>query len=331
MTAETFCRRRQSVTVVLTAVLLSAVTGCAHRPKPQAKAPPPAKPWMVVRSLCIFPMAPTAAPLRPGALADAMAEGWKARLIVPEGMQVVQVGGLEHYPRLDSLTIDVSDAQLDPDHKAAKLKPVGRAQQSLYVKSLEFVARPLILEQQRLMIDMTAADATLDLRRDKQGRPMLTLTDAREGRLTFEMPRRDLDALLLKSARKWAGKYGVSVDRTRLKLDVVDGGRSVRADLKLDTRLGILPAGLRFKARIDIDERLNGRVTRLSCEGDQLLGPIISSIVDPALGKYEGKTRPLVGFPWGDMRLQDVKMESGDSFRLEARFGNAGKRAVAHR
>jgi len=110
------------------------------------------------------------------------------------------------------------------------------------------------------------------------------------------------------------------VDRTKLKLDI-EGSRTIRVDLKIDTRVGFLPAGLRFRARVDIDDQLNGKMTRLSCEGDQLLGPIVSSIIDPLLRKYEGKTRPLVGFDWGQMTLRDVKMDTTDAFKLEARFG----------
>jgi hypothetical protein len=84
--------------------------------------------------------------------------------------------------------------------------------------------------------------------------------------------------------------------------------------------VGFLPAGLRFKARVDIDDKLNGTMTRLSCEGDQLLGPVMSTFIDPALRKYEGRTRPLIGFEWGRMKLQEVSMRSDDTLRLDARF-----------
>ena len=104
-----------------------------------------------------------------------------------------------------------------------------------------------------------------------------------------------------------------------LSMDVEDN--TIKADLKVDTRLGFLPAGLRFKARVDIDDRLNGRITRLSCSGDQLLGPIISAIIDPALAKYEGKVKPLVGFEIGNMTLKDLQLASGESFRVDVKFG----------
>ena len=170
---------------------------------------------------------------------------------------------------------------------------------------------------------MSVTDAKLDVRRDRRGRPMLTLVDAKDGTLRLEVAKEDIDRLLLFAARKMAGSLGVSIDKTDLKLDVVES-RVIKMDLKLNTRLGFLPAGLRFKARIDIDDRLDGTITRLNCEGDQLLGPLISAVVNPVLAKYEGQKKPLVGFEWGDMRLRDVTMASGESFRLEARFGSDG-------
>ena len=90
-----------------------------------------------------------------------------------------------------------------------------------------------------------------------------------------------------------------------------------------DVRVGaLLPAGLRFKARMDVDDQLNGKITKLSCDGDQLLGPLISTIVNPQLDKYEGKKRPLVGFVYGKMKLRDLKINVDDGFKLDAGFGN---------
>ena len=64
------------------------------------------------------------------------------------------------------------------------------------------------------------------------------------------------------AARETAGKYGVAIDRTRLKLDMV-GDRALRVSLKVDVRIGtLLPAGLHFKARMDVDDQLNGKITR---------------------------------------------------------------------
>jgi hypothetical protein len=313
-------RRPHLAVVCLTLLLLCG--GCASKPK--ARRPKPPKPWIGIRSLIIFPMAPATTHAEPQAVADAMTAGWKKRLLsVPEGAELVQVRGAAHGNAIETMSINLSNVRVEADSKKQKLKPRGAPLRTLSVQNFEFVAQPLLVERSRFLINMTATDATLDVRRDKQGRSMVTLTNARDGALTLEVPKKDIDTLMLDVGRKMAGPYGVSIDKTKLKLDIA--GRTIKADLKVDTRLGFLPAGLRFNARVDIDDQLNGRITRLSCSGDQLLGPIISSIIDPALQKYEGKVKPLVGFEMGEMALKDMTLESGDAFKIDVKFGTGAK------
>jgi hypothetical protein len=323
----------RSVAIVLCALVLCS--GCAHKRKPSVASAGPEKPWIGTKSLCIFPMArgSTSATAQPEALAAAMTAGWKARLEVPAGAELVRIQPGPHPGRLSSMSIDLTDVRVEAEGKQNRLKPLRGSQGSVAVDHLELIANPLLVEKAHLLIGLTATDAKLDVRRDKQGRSMLTLTDAKDGTMTLEVPRKDVDWLLLHGARELASKFGVAVDRTKLKLDVEDN-RTIRLDLKIDTRVALLPAGFRFKARVDIDDDLNGKMTHLSCEGDQLLGPLISSIINPMLEKYEGRTRPLVGFEWGEMKLRDVKMDTTDSFRLEAKFGSvpgANKPVVVQR
>ena len=304
----------------LLTVTLVAATGCAGKPKPQAAKPQ--KPWLHARSLILFPMSKTIAPETPELLAASMEQAWGARLDVPEGADLVRIENAAAYPHVGSMTIDLSDVSVPKKEKERKLKPRGGPEGSVRVDNLELVAKPLLLEKAKLLIGLTATDAKLELRRDKRGRPMLALAGAEDGKVSMEMSKKDIDTLLLATARDAAGKYGVAVDSTKIKLDMI-GERTLRVNLKVNVRIGaLLPAGLRFRARMDVDDDLNGKITRLSCEGDQLLGPLISSVVDPALKKYEGKKRPLVGFAFGRMRLHDLDIDVEDGFKLKAEFGN---------
>ena len=104
-------------------------------------------------------------------------------------------------------------------------------------------------------------------------------------------------------------------------MDVQDG-RTVRVDLKLSTRFAFAPAGLHFRARLDIDDDLRGRLSELSCTGDEVLGPLISGLIQPFLAKYNGKTRPLMTFPKTGMRLQGVEIVADERVRLTANFGS---------
>ena len=312
------CRR---LVVVLCAALLLCA-GCAQKRKPYVKKP--GKPWIAAKSLCMLPMARPPQSADPAALAEVIEAGWKARLEVPRGAQVVHIHPGPRAGSYDSITIDLSDARVDPERKQKVPKPQRRSQGWVTAERLEFFAHPLVLDRAKVKIDITAADATLDVRRNRRdGKPLLTLTDAREGTLSLEVKRRDMDWLLLHALRSAAGRFGVAVDRTKLKLDVV-GDRTITVDLKVDTRVALLPAGFRFRARVDLDDRLNGTMTHLSCEGDQLLGPIISTFIQPAIKKYEGQTRPIVAFDWGKMKLRDVDIRVEETVRVTAKFGSGG-------
>src|SRR5688500_15562788 len=131
-------------------LLLVVCGGCANKRKAVAKKPP--KPWIGTRSLCIFPMAQAPSP---EALADAMSAGWKARMHVPEGASLVHIEGAERYPALEVMHIDLSNAAIDYDKDQKKLRPYGKPQGQLKVETLEFVARPLLLERSKMHIDMT--------------------------------------------------------------------------------------------------------------------------------------------------------------------------------
>lgn len=310
---------RRCFAFALLAVMLCG--GCAHQRKPRVIVKP-VKPWITAKSLCMLPM--TRPPPRPGAvaLAEVIEEGWKARLDVPEDAELVHIEPGAGPGAFDAIRVDLSGSRVDPGRRHRMPAPQARSSGRVRAERLTFIADPLLVDQARVRFALKATDATLDVRRDgRTRRQLLTLTDAREGRLSLEVQRRDLDRLLLQGARAGAGKYGVTVDRTELGLDVI-GDRSVLMDLKVDARVGFLPAGLHFQTRVDIDDRLDATMTRLDCRGTQVLGPIISAFIRPGLKKFEGKTRPLIGFEWGRMKLHDIAMRSGDSFRLEAEFGS---------
>ena len=113
-------------------------------------------------------------------LASSLEKGRGERLTVPEGSDLVRIDGADHYPHLASMTIDLSDVTVPSNRKEQELKPVGKPEGSLHVGTLEFLAKPLLVEKAKLQIGMSASDGPrLDLRRDKKGRPMLTLSVCR--------------------------------------------------------------------------------------------------------------------------------------------------------
>lgn len=281
------------------------------------------KAWLDAKGMCVFRFPAKRFPGDADGFDAAFTNGWLRGLNLPDGSDAVTVRG-GRYPAVESLRVDLSDARVDTESKAKPLKPTDRrlSGQSLRADRFELVSRPLRSGRAKINLDFSADDVRLDFGKDKRGRHVLLMTDARNGRLDFEMTRDDIERLLLASAKEEGGKRGLNVTSLRLRVFADEVERTVRVDIKVEMLVGIVPAGLRFKARLDIDENLNGQLRDLSCTGDNILGPLISGFIQPGLKKHNGKVRPLVRFPMNRIRLRDVKITADETVRLTAAFGS---------
>jgi hypothetical protein len=314
---------------VIIAVSSTDVAGQARAPKGKPGAEDPAgKPWINAKGLCVFQFGADGMPLTADGFALALDEGCRRGVRLPSGAQVVEIEGGEGYPSLRALRVNFSDAKIDLDPKRKTSKPpenyVPRG--GFRAASFQVLGHRLAIEDAHLSVGVTASDVRFDFTRDRKGRPFLMLAEAREGEMLFEATYADLESLIYSTFRAGARPYGVSVHRTRLKLWSDDGGgggggRSILAELKVDTTFAGLPAGLKFRARFDLDDQLRGRISDLTCTGDKVLGPLISGVIQPALRKYDGKERPLVAFPKGAMQLRDVRIDTDRNVRVSAKFG----------
>jgi hypothetical protein len=303
--------------------LTASAAHAADAVKPHAKADKPKEPkaWINGKGRCVFPFAADGLPDNVDDFAAAMSRGYRKAIKLPDDSSVVTAeGGV--YPKVDSLTIDVCDAVIDPERKARKPSDKRGTAPALDAAHFEMLGHRMSVERVTVNVDVIASDARLLLAKDDKGKPLLVLGGATKGRMSMEVTLDDVERLLLVAARKGGRPYGLAVDRARLNMTVDETGHVVRVDLKLSTRLGPVPAGLRFRARLDIDDNLNGKLSELSVTGDDVLGPLMSGLIRPALAKYDTKTRPLMNFPATDMRLRGIDIAADHSLRVKADFGN---------
>jgi len=297
----------------LTCILGGAIVDCAR-----AQQPINTKAWFDARSVCIFPLSEGRLPRSRDELDDSLTHAWDKTMPVPDASKLVQIQG-EGYPALERLRIDLSDATM-PNGKPEKVQPNNRPQTRLGVERFELVGEPLLCREARLNLTVSAADAHLDLERDRHGKPIMLLSEAKDASLSFEATGADLQRILLADLQAAGSPFGVDVISTSLHL-VAENERSVSVDLQVFTKFALIPAGMHFKAHVDIDDNMNAKLTGLSCEGDEVLGPLIVGLIRPGLAKYDGKTRPLISFPSGKMHLRDVRIRVDDSVHLNAAFG----------
>ena len=288
--------------------------------EPASARPAAGKAWFDAKSICVFRLGGREMPQDREQLSDGLLAGWRRSIDLPDPSRAVTLEG-GAYPSIDTFRIDLSDGELKSGQKKDKIKLNNRVEKTLEVNHLEVRGEPLLLQKAKLNMSIVADAAQLELERDRKGRPVMALADARSGSLHFDVTQSDVQDLLLKNAREMAGKYGVKVESTRLTL-TPETPRSIRASLHLSTKVGFIPAGMLFKAHVVVDDSMNAKITGLTVDGDEALGPLIVGLLRPALARYNDTTRPLVSFPAGNLKLRDVAVRVDDSLHLSAAFGS---------
>ena len=147
---------------------------------------------------------------------------------------------------------------------------------------------------------------------------MAMLGDAKSASFQFRSnPRAGSGAHLKIDLNEAASKYGVSVKSVTLKLDA-ENDRSIDLDLHVATKVAFVPAGMRFRAHVEIDDEMYAKLTKLQCDGDEALGPLIVGLIRPGLAKYEGKSRLVFSFPTGQLKLKDVTIQGEEDVKISA-------------
>src|SRR5688500_3140878 len=119
------------------------------------------------------------------ALTDALAE-----VFTLKKKGVVSIDGGD-FPDLDSVSVNLDGAQVSATEPPPKPIGVGKRKPGLTVGELEVSGHPIRYEQTKLDLDLTATGLTFDFDRDKQGRPVLVLTDAEDGRVEAKISKKD--------------------------------------------------------------------------------------------------------------------------------------------
>lgn len=314
---------------------LAAFTGChATKPvspaarlaaaKPVPPAPPPAKPvdaWVKADAFCALPLAAAELPATGGQLVDSMVAAWKKALAFPDPSRVVTVVG-GRYPFVDSMRVDLSHANAVPNARRAKVGDHKPGAQRLAVRDFALVADPLVSRQtgSQVTMQVTATDVRFDVQKDKSGQPLLLMADAGNGTLHFDAAVADMERAVLAGAKERGGGGLLSVRTVDLDFRAV-GPRSIDVSVRAGVSVGFVPAGLRFTARVDVDDRMNARISNLTADGDEALGPLLVQFIRPSLSKFDGKTKPLMSFPSPNVKLKDVQIRAGERVTLDAVFG----------
>jgi hypothetical protein len=309
---------------------LAGSLGCQpNRPSSPPPTPPPAtrpavngKPLIdFSRGAGGFPLSGESLPATREELVTSLLAGYRARVSIPDDGRVRIVASGEDYPTLDALTIDLTDTRIKGSYRPASMRNPVRLTDGLDVKRLQYLARPLRYVDGSTNLSITARDARLQLLRGRRGETgTLVMTEAKDGRVNFDVPISDLRAMLLSAAKAGGSRNGYFVRDVDAKF-ASDDSRSLSCDIRVRGFWLLLPTALRLTARIDVDDAFNARLSGVRCTGEDVGGFLVAGVIDGALRKYDGRVMPLAAFPGGKIKVRDLHIGVDDALHIFVGFG----------
>jgi hypothetical protein len=224
------------------------------------------------------------------------------------------------YPRLYEIAISLDEAQLRPEPPRPPVI-AGEMSPALEIDQLTLSASPLFLGPVSLNLAISATEVQLGQSKDSNGQIVLSLQSAAEGKIKISTQQSDLEALVTKLTRSQASKQGITIDSVNLELRQ-ESPHSLTVDVRLRARKLFLGASLRVTGQLDLDDKLNLKISGLKCTGDGGVAAMACGILKPYLQKIDGREFPLMSLPLGKIQLRDVRLVVGDNLTVTAEFGS---------
>jgi hypothetical protein len=257
-------------------------------------------------------------------LESSLLESLRTLFTFPSGeTRLVRVEG-GNYPEVDTIRVDLSGAATDA-RQPPKPVGVGQNRSGVHASRLEILGHPIRIRGAGVHLDLSASEVSFDYDRDHEGRPLLMLADAEAGRVAVEISRGDLEALLLAEAKAAAARQGVAVEKAALDLVPLDQ-RSVAIAARVTAKKLFARATVEVKGQLAVDDELNAKLSALSCEGEGIVGGLAGNLIRPYLERFNNTVLPLAAVPLGTVHLHDLRIDAGDSLKVQATFGGRARR-----
>src|SRR5436190_801078 len=114
-----------------------------------------------------------------------------------------------------------------------------------------------------MRIQLSADSVKLDIARDDDGNLSPAVAAARDGKLSIELSRAELQDLLIAVARPLVEEHGARIESADLELASA-GERALTARLRIRAQKLILSVDVAIDARVDVDEHLALTLSGLS-------------------------------------------------------------------
>lgn len=269
----------------------------------------------------MFPLSGTQFPASVDELKTAIRGGLAEVLTLANPQSAVQIEG-GSWPALDRMIIDLNDSTIRVTQPPPKPKPGDDRQKGITIHQLQVLGHPIRYGRSAGELDVSASSVALDFAHDQNGKALLLLADAADGRIEMKINKSDLQAALTEAASAAARPHGVSIQDLQLNL-TSDGPRSLAGELRVKAKKMVMSGVVLLRGRIDIDDSLVAILSNLACSGEGMIGSMAAAMVNTKLKSYEGKRIPLTTLALGDTTLRDLNLTAGQVVSVTANFGRA--------
>src|SRR6185437_3209052 len=170
------------------------------------------KPAMELRKAVCFALDTKGLPATRLELITSISAGVKKHVKLPEHAMPVSAEG-DRYPKLTTLHVDLTDAAIDTSTKPVKLKPRETIQPGVHAESFEFRADPMIVDGGAIDLNLIARDVDFGILHDRTDHPVLSLNNARDGKVACQTTTADLSKIFRASANAQGKAVGLSVQK----------------------------------------------------------------------------------------------------------------------
>lgn len=250
--------------------------------------------------------------------AEALAEALKAGLVA-QNLPSREVTAQGPWPALALLRLDLTGAQISRSQLPGRV--AERFGGGFTAARFELVATPGELESTPIDVSVRADAAEFEFASGREGQSLILIKRAAHGEVTVEVARADLERLIHSLASAAAGQHGVDIKSVKVSL-TSRGPRAVSVNADVTAKMFIATATVQLSGDLDLDEKLNARLSNLRFSGDGMVANLAGGFIRPKLATLEGRAFPLMSFALGEITLRDLQLQAGETLRLTAQFGS---------
>lgn len=225
------------------------------------------------------------------------------------------------FPQLSTLRLDLTGARFHRGLTVSRPADDAPRQQLGFAREVLIHGAPVHLEAIPASLRIQAGDAILSTveASGADGGTLLTLDRAGQGTIELSVARTALEEVLRKAGQTAAESKGAEVQTVNLEVRN-ESARVVAIRVHVTAKAMFFTTTITVSGRLEINDRLEARLSDLHCEGDGMIGKMVAGALRPQFEKIQSRAISL-GRAVAGLQLHDIQLTGGEDLRIHASFG----------